>query len=178
MDKEALIEKRYVFTEGIIKVRDDIVILPNGKTTKRNVVEHCGGCAILIVDKKDNSAYFVRQYRYALEKELLELPAGKLEIGENHFQTAMRESQEEVGILPINLHYLGYFYPTCGYSNEIIHLYYTEDYTLNKLSLDDDEFLEPLKIRLDDAYRMIYDGTITDGKTIVALLKYKELNNE
>lgn len=175
MEKEIMLDSEYVFTKGIIKLRNDTVVLPNGNKSKRNVVEHNGGAAILIVDKKDDTAFFVKQFRYAVDEELLELPAGKIDLGEDHYNTAYRESQEEVGVKPLELHYLGFFYPTCGYSTEKIHLYYTENYEMHKLSLDEDEFLEPLKIKLDKAYQMIADGEITDGKTIIALLKYKEL---
>ena len=170
---EKTINKKYVYKGKIFKIREDDVLLPNGNSAIRNIVEHNGGCAILIVDKKEDSIFFVKQYRYAFEEEMLELPAGKIDPGEDHYNTAYREAQEEVGVKPNKLNYMGVIYPTCGYSTEKIHLYYCDDYELlDKLSLDEDEFLEPIKISLDKACKMIVNGEIVDAKTIVALMKY------
>lgn len=171
--KEVTIKSRYITEEGIFKVKFDEVMLPNGKTSKRNVVEHRGGCCVLVVDKNDNSCYMVRQYRYAVDEVLLELPAGKLEANEDHYYTALRECQEECGILPNKLVYLGYNIPTCGYSTERIHMYYCDDFSFNKLDCDEDEDLDVVKIPLNEVYDMIRTGEITDGKTICAVLKYK-----
>lgn len=173
---EKAINKKYVYKGKIFKIREDDVLLPNGNTSVRNIVEHNGGCAILIYDRTDEAVYFVKQFRYAFEEELLELPAGKIDPGEDHYITALREAEEEVGIKPNKINYLGLIYPTCGYSNEKIHLYYCDDYQkLNKLSLDEDEFLEPLKIKLSKALDMVLSGEIVDAKTIIALLKFKEI---
>ena len=165
---EKTISKKYVYKGKIFNIREDEVSLPNGNTSVRNIVEHNGGCAILIYEKSDDSIFFVKQYRYAFEEEKLELPAGKIEPGEGHLSTALREAEEEVGVRPNSVEYLGVIYPTCGYSNEKIHLYYCEDYELlNKLSLDEDEFLEPIKIKLDKVCDMVLKGEIETKNLVV-----------
>lgn len=174
---EKAIKKQYVYQGKIFKIREDVVELDNHKQSIRNVVEHNGGCAILIYDKSSDEFYFVEQYRYAIEKSLLEIPAGKIELTEDHATTAYREAIEEVGIKPLKLNYWGYFYPTCGYSSEKIHLYYCDSFDkLDLLELDEDEFLEPLKIKRDKVLDMIDNGEITDGKTLIALMLFNQKN--
>lgn len=172
---EKTIKKQYVYKGKIFKIREDVVKLENNNHAIRNVVEHNGGCAILIYDKSTDEFYFVEQYRYAIEQSLVEIPAGKIEVDEDHVTTAYREAIEEVGVKPKKLEYWGYFYPTCGYSNEKIHLYFCDNFEkLNNLDLDEDEFLEPLKLKKDMAFDMIRDGLITDGKTLIALMLFKQ----
>ena len=134
-------EGNYIYKGRIINLRNDDILLPNGKGAKREFVEHRGGVAVLAVDEK-GFVPIVRQYRYPLFKHLWEIPAGKLEIGEEPVSAIHRELREEVGLVAGKMEPLGSFYPTCGYSNEIIRLYLATDLTYVGAKPDEDEFLE------------------------------------
>ena len=174
---EKTVNKNYVYQGRIIKVRNDDALAENGNPCKREIVEHRGGAAILAVDDK-KFVYLVKQYRYAYEKELLEIPAGKIEENENPYDTAIRELEEELGLKADRIEPFGEVYPTPGYCNEIIRLYLAENFVPTHTHFDDDEYLVQIKVTLDEAIKMIMDGTIKDSKTIVALLKYKEMQNK
>lgn len=171
---EKTIRKIVVFRGKILTVRNDDVLLPNGNIASREVVEHHGGVCILPV-MPDESILFVRQYRYAYEEELLELPAGKLEKGEDPFTAGVRELREETGMIASTYYDLGIDYPSPGYCNEKIHMYAAEGLTEVGQDLDDDEFLNVEKHTLSEALSMVYDGSLTDSKTQIALMKYHEM---
>ena len=153
----------------------DEVLCPNGNSATREIVSHRGGVCIAPITQ-DGQLIFIRQYRYAYKKVLLELPAGKLEAGENPLESGKRELREETGAVAGIFESLGEFYPTCGYCNEIIHLYYAADLTFSHQDLDEDEFIETVKIPFDKALDMVMSGEIKDGKTIAAVLKLGELS--
>ena len=171
---EKTAEKKYIYQGRVVKLRSDAVTLPNGKSAGREVVEHRGGVAVLAVDEK-GFVPIVRQYRYPLEKHLWEIPAGKLEVGEEPDDAIRRELREEAGLLAKNVTPLGKFYPTCGYSNEVIRLYLATDLTYVGAEPDEDEFLEIKYVKIDELYEKCLSGEIEDGKTIVAVLKYHAL---
>jgi len=162
--------KNYVYKGRILNVRSDDVLLDNGKTAKREVVEHNGGCCVLAVTA-DKKIIFVRQYRYAVGEYLLELPAGKLEKGEDPQSAIRRELKEETGYTG-DIHSLGSIYPTCGYSSEIIYLYYADNLKEGATNPDEDEFLNIEKIDIAEALTYINSGEIKDAKTIIAVYKY------
>lgn len=168
---EETAEKRYVFKGRIINVRNDRITLPNGAESLRESVEHRGGVAVLAVDE-NGYVPIVRQYRYPLGRELWEIPAGKLEVGEQPDEAIHRELREETGLVAGSMTSLGMFYPTCGYSNEIIRLYLATDLTYVGAKPDDDEFLEIKYVKIDELYKKCLSGEIVDGKTLVAVLKY------
>ena len=168
---ETTAEKRYVFKGRIINVRNDRIILPNGAESLRESVEHRGGVAVLAVDDK-GYVPIVRQYRYSPGLELWEIPAGKLEVGEQPDEAIHRELREETGLVAGKMTSLGMFYPTCGYSNEIIRLYLATDLSYVGAMPDEDEFLEIKYVKIEDLYKMCFSGEIIDGKTLVAVLKY------
>lgn len=172
---EITAERREVFSGVVINVRKDKVTLPNGKEAGREVVEHRGGVAVLAVDQ-NGCVPMVRQFRYPLGKHLWEIPAGKLEKGEDPDEAILRELREETGLVSANVRPLGRFFPTCGYSNEIIRLYLATDLTYVGAKPDDDEFLEIKYVPVDELYKKCLSGEIEDGKTIVAVLKYFALN--
>ncbi|MBR5192335.1 MAG: NUDIX hydrolase [Clostridia bacterium] len=167
--KEKTVNKNYVFKGRIINVRKDDIILPNGKAGIREVVEHGGGSCI--VCEKDGKILLVKQYRYPYEQELLELPAGKLNVGEDPKETAIRELEEEGGIKCKKVEKLFEIYPSPGYTNEIIYIYKATDFVETKTHLDEDEFLTSAWYSKEELRKMIKNGEIKDAKTLIALLK-------
>ena len=123
----------------------------------------------------DGTICMVRQFRYAMQQELWELPAGKLEKGEDPFAAAKRELEEECGLTADNYISLGEFYPTVGYDTEVIYTWVATGLHETKMHLDADEFLTPDRVPLEKAYQMVMSGEIKDGKTIAGILKLKAL---
>ena len=158
----------------IVDVHLDNVRLSDGSKARREVVEHPGGVTILPVDEAGN-CYMVRQFRYAMQQQLWELPAGKLEKGEDPFEAAKRELEEECGLTADNYISLGEFYPTVGYDTEVIYTWVATGLHETKMHLDADEFLTPDRVPLEKAYQMVMSGEIKDGKTIAGILKLKAL---
>ena len=174
---EKTIGSREIFKGRILRVRLDTVRLPNGKEGIREVVEHPGGVAILAIDSEDR-VLLVRQYRYPFERVMTEVPAGKREPGEPPFITAQRELQEEVGATADTWTELGTLIPSPGCYGETLYLYMAQDLHFGATHPDEDEFLEPLRVPLDEAVRQCMDGTLTDAKTVAAILKGKILREQ
>ena len=174
---EKNIVSREIFKGRIIRVRLDTVRLPNGKEGIREVVEHPGGVAILAIDSEER-VLLVRQYRYPFERVMTEVPAGKREPGEPPFITAQRELQEEVGATADTWTELGTLIPSPGCYGETLYLYMAQDLHFGATHPDEDEFLEPLRVPLDEAVRQCMDGTLTDAKTVAAVLKGKILREQ
>jgi len=171
---EKTITQETVFKGYIIKVRKDTVILPNGKTATREVVEHNGGvCVVPLTDK--NEVIFVKQFRYPYGRVLLEIPAGKRDGDEDPLVCGKRELREETGAAASEYISLGELYPSAGYCNEIIYMYLARGLTFGESNPDDDEFLLVEKIPLDKAAEMVLKGEIKDSKTQAAILKTKLL---
>ncbi len=172
---ETMKQEQEIFKGRIIRVHVDDVELENGKMTKREVVDHPGGVSVAVLTDKDE-LIFVRQFRYPYREVLLELPAGKLEPGEDPFEAMKREQREETGTASDNYVSLGNIYPTPGYSGEIIRLWacrLTRDE--GALHLDEGEFLENLRIPLNEAVEMVLNNEIPDSKTQIGILKTAEL---
>jgi len=167
---EKKIKSRIIYQGKVIHVKCDDVVLENGIKTKREIVEHRGGVCCL-VKTKENKILFVSQFRYALAEDVLELPAGKREAGEDPLTTIKRELKEEVGIIADEIIECGYIYPTPGYSSEKIYLYYVEEYREGEQEFDSDENLILHEIPIKLAYEMVNDGRIKDAKTICLLMK-------
>ena len=172
--QETMLRRESVFEGRVIHVTLDEVRLENGKTAMREIVRHHGGACVAALTE-DDQLCFVRQFRYAYEKELLELPAGKLEAGEDPFLAAKRELEEEMGVTADSYVALGEFYPTCGYCNEVIHLYAAKGLHRTAQHLDPDEFVTTLTIPFGEAEQMALDGRINDGKTIAAIFRLRAL---
>ena len=172
MDKE---EKRLnselIYKGRVISVSKDVVSCPNGNTSIREIVHHRGGVGILF--KLGDKFVFEKQYRYAFNEEIIEIPAGKLEEGEIPLPAAERELVEETGYRPIEMVHLGDMYPTVGYSNEVIHLYYCEKASKEERHLDNDECIELFTLSLEEIEKLIADNVIRDSKTIAAVYLYK-----
>ena len=174
---ETTLSSKELFHGRVITVTLDEAQLEDGSTATREVVHHHGGACVLPL-WPDGTVSMVRQYRYAMGKELWELPAGKLEPGEDPFCAVQRELGEECGVKAAHYISLGEFYPTVGYDTEIIYMWVATDLTETEMHLDDDEFLTPERLPLDTVYQMILSGEISDGKTIAGVLKLKALMAE
>ena len=174
---ETTLSSEEIFNGRVIRVTYDKVLLENGNTSTREVVHHHGGACILPVDENQNIT-MVRQYRYALGEEMWELPAGKLEKDENPFEAAKRELAEECGLTADYFVDLGVVYPTVGYDSEKIYLWAATGLHNVSQHLDEDEFLDVVKMPLDEALRLVLDGTIKDSKTQIGILKYAMLRNK
>ncbi len=167
---EKTAQKNYVYKGKILTLRCDDAILPNGQPCKREIIEHSGGACVLYVE--NGCALFVKQYRYAYGESLYEIPAGKLEIGEDPEKAAARELEEEAGIRAGRLERLFVAYPTPGYTNEKIYIYQAYDCVKTTAHLDEGEFLDIEYIPLEQVKQMLKNGEIKDAKTIIALQAY------
>lgn len=171
---EHCVEKNVIYSGRIIEVRNDTVRLPNGKLAGREVVDHCGGITIAPLTD-DNCLLFVRQYRYPHDAVLLELPAGKLEPGEDPLEAGKRELLEEVGAVGKDYRFMGVTYPSPGCYKEDLYLYACRVESLGNCNPDEDEFLEVEKIPLEQAVAMCLNNEIPDAKTQILLLKVATL---
>lgn len=165
-----------IFNGKVITVHHDDVVLSTGKQTKRECVDHPGGVAVIGITE-DNKVPLVRQFRYPYKETIYEIPAGKLEKGEDPFEAGKREFREEAGAVAEEYIWLGEVYPTPGYTNEIIRLYAAKNITFEEQDLDDGELLEVSLMNFDELISRIMNGEIKDAKTIIAALKLKELLN-
>lgn len=171
---EKTVSKSYVYRGKIVNLRVDDALLPDGKPCKREVIEHSGGASVLYV--KDGKALLVRQFRYCYGEETLEIPAGKLNAGEDPAVAAARELEEEAGVIADNLIHMFTIYPTPGYTNEKIYIYRADEVRQGRVHLDEGEFLNSCYVPLNEAMAMIADGRIKDAKTIIALQQYMLTN--
>lgn len=167
---EEKISSREIYRGRILTVTVDTVRLENGKEAPREVVHHSGGVCVVPLDG-DGNIYLVRQFRYPHGKALLEIPAGKLEPGEDHRECGLRELAEEIGAAPESLEYLGEIYPTTAYLTEVIHLYAARGLKFTAQSLDEDEFLDVVKMPACEARRLVLTGKIPDAKTQIGILR-------
>ncbi len=173
-----LTEKRLsgetVFDGKIMHVRRDIVELSDGSEAFREVVDHSGGVCVLALDD-ENRVLTVRQFRYPFERILQEIPAGKLERGEDPDVAAARELREETGAVAGRMEWLGEIYPTPAYCGEIIRMYLARDLVFGENDLDEGEFLDVERVPFDDLVEKVLAGEIRDAKTVAAVLKAKIL---
>lgn len=166
--REKTLVSRTVFAGKIITVKVDQVELGNGRTSSREVVLHPGAVAVLPLFES-GEVVLVKQFRYPIGEELLEVPAGKLDRDESTDECALRELREETGLLSRKLSYLGFIYTSPGFSSEKIHLYLAEDLMQLEQQLDPDEILETVKLPLNEAMRMCQEGKINDAKTVALI---------
>lgn len=173
-NSEKLIERKIsgskVFEGNLLTVYKDDVRLPDGGASTREYIKHPGASAVLPVFE-NGDVMLVRQFRYPMAQIFWEVPAGKIDPGENPDKTASRELKEEAGLDCHQFHYLGHFYPSIGYTDEVIHLYVAWDIRDGEQQVDEDEFLIRERLPFREAIDMAYSGVISDGKTAITLLK-------
>ena len=169
---EKQIETETVYKGQIVNVRRDIVELLNGNKADREVVEHPGGVCIVAVTN-DKKVLMVRQYRYPVREELLEIPAGKLEYGEEPFSCAKRELSEETGCTAGKWIDLGAIYPSAGVYGEVLYQYLALDLQQGKMHLDENELLSVEEMDIDELIDLIKTNKLKDGKSIIGILKAK-----
>ncbi|HPE40854.1 MAG TPA: NUDIX hydrolase [Bacteroidales bacterium] len=167
---EKEIDREYKYKGQIINVRVDRVLLENGKESKREIVEHNGAVAILPIDEKGNCT-LVEQFRKPIEKILLEVPAGKLDLGENPLTCAKRELLEETGLTAKTLIPLGSIFTTAGFSNEQIYLFLGFDLQQQQSIPDEDEFLNIVRMKWSKLLQLSQENLIDDAKTNVLILR-------
>ena len=165
---EHRLTSKLVYDGSLLKVREDSVRLPDGKTARREWVQH-PGAVIIIPLLDDQTVIMERQFRYPLGRHFLELPAGKIEPGEEPLATAQRELAEECGYTAQSWRHLATAHPCIGYSDERFELYLARELTHVERALDDGEFLEVVTMAVDDVRRYIRDGRITDVKVITGI---------
>lgn len=156
-----------IYNGKIIDVKRLTVELPNGNEAYREVVYHKGAVAVIVTD--DKNMYFVKQFRISTKEVLLEIPAGKIEIGEHPDVTVKKELKEEIGGTAAGIKKLYEFYVSPGFSNELIHLYEADNVTFSESALEDDEFLDVVKIPLIELKSKMHAGEFRDGKTLAAV---------
>ncbi len=173
---EKLVEKqistKQLYDGVLLNAWKDEVKLPDGSVSHREYLKHPGASAILPVFE-DGSVLLIGQYRYPLKQAFLEVPAGKLDSGEPPLDTAVRELKEETGLSAKQWHKVGLFHPCIGYSDEVIHIYTAWNLSESGINTDDDEFLSYHIVHFSEALAMVEDGSITDSKTIITLLRCK-----
>ena len=175
--EEKTLKINEIYNGKIINLHVDDIELPDGKKAIREIVEHSGGvCVAAMTENKE--IYFVRQYRYPYKKVLLEVPAGKLEKGENPLKAGIRELEEECGVVADEIISLGTIYPTVAYCSEIIYLFAAKGLRKTNQHLDDGEFLAVEKLSLEKAVEMVMNNEISDSKTVAIVLKLNNLVKE
>ncbi len=168
--QEKTISSDMIYEGPIFTITHDKAELENNKTAVRDVLHHHGGvCVIPITD--NNEIFLVKQFRYPFHTVTREVPAGKLEKGEDHGECGKRELLEETGYACSEYIYLGEMFPTPAYNTEITYMYIAKGLTFSSQNLDPDEFLDVERIPLSEAVKQVMDGTIRDGKTQIAVLK-------
>ena len=168
--KEEMVSQETVYEGVIVNVRRDKARLMDGRITNREVVEHPGGVAVFAMDDQGRVA-LVRQYRYPMGEETLELPAGKLEPGEDPRDSGLRELAEETGLVPGTFEDMGCLYSSPGILAERIYLYFAKDLTQGPTHPDDGEFVETVWLPYQDLVDKTRRGEIKDGKTLEGILK-------
>lgn len=176
--EEKTIRTEKIFEGRIISLRVDDVVLPDGRESKRELVEHPGGVSVLAVTE-EGKIVLVEQYRKPMELTTLEIPAGKREKGEEPIVTAMRELEEETDYTCERLEFVHQFYTSPGFADELLYVYEAIGLKKNdkEVSLDEDEFVEIMEVTLEEALDLIRVGRIQDAKTIVAI-QYLQLKNK
>lgn len=166
--EEKTIEREVIYQGKIFDVEKHVVSLPNGNTSVRELVYHNGAVAVLVIDESDNIV-MVEQYRKAFESMSLEIPAGKLEKGEEPMASAERELEEETGYTAESLEKIFSFYGAPGFCSERVDVYVAKGLSAGEMNLDEDEFLNVKRYSFDESVDLLDRGIITDAKTIMAI---------
>ena len=174
---EKQLDSKLVFDGRILRVELDTVELEDGTQATRELVRHPGGVGILAVTEQEE-ILLVRQHRYPYQEVTAEIPAGKLEYGEDPETCGRRELLEECGCTPDSFTYLGKVYPTPAYTNEVIRMFLAKGLHFSEQSLDADEFLDVERVPFEEALRRVMDDEIPDSKSQIAILRYAALRSK
>ena len=170
---EKTLSSQLIYDGRAVKLRVDTVKMASGRETTREIVEHSDCVAIIAIDANDN-VLLVNQFRKPVEKELLEIPAGGIEAGEDPVMTVHREMREETGYLPRKVERLGGFYSTPGYCTEYLYLYLATDLIPSQLHAEDTESIRLVRVPIGQIRSLITSGSICDAKSIAGLLTFLE----
>ncbi len=170
---EETLSSQLIYEGRVVRLRVDTVQMANGRETTREIVEHAGCVAIIAIDADDN-VLLVNQFRKPVEKELLEVPAGSIDAGEDPETTVRRELREETGYLPRKVERLGGFYSAPGYSSEYLYLYRATDLVLSPLHAEDTDDIRLVRVPINQVSGLIASGSICDAKSIAGLLTFLE----
>ena len=172
-----VLSSREAYKGKILTVMDDEVVMPNGHVTHRETVLRGNAVAIVPVDNEGN-IYFVRQYRHAAKKMVLEIPAGMIEKGEEAEKAALRELEEEIGYKAGKITFVNDTYMAIGMCTEKVYIYIAENLMEGVLNPDEDEFIEVEKYSLEDSLKMIFNREIEDVKTMAGILAYAQMKDK
>lgn len=172
--EEKTLSSETVYEGVIFTVKKDSAELENGSVARRDIIIHSGGVCVIPITE-NNEIFMVKQYRYPFHEITCEVPAGKLNKGENHAECGKRELLEETGCTCSEYIYLGEMYPTPAYNSEITYMYLAKGLEYKKQNLDSDEFLDVVKIPIEKAVEMVMNNEIKDGKTQLIILKASKL---
>ena len=167
--KEETLDSQLIYEGAIMNVRKDTVTVRDGKTSFREIVEHNGGAAVVAL-KENGNVVMVKQFRKPFERDVLEIPAGKIEKGEDPKETVIRELKEETGYTADNVELLCKFAPSVGYTTEVLYIYKATGLTPGETDFDPQESLDTVEYPLSEVVDMIKEGKIMDGKTMVGIL--------
>ena len=167
--KESTVSSEKVYDGTFLDVRKDVVSLPDGKTSIREWINHPGAACIIPI-MPDGKLGLIKQYRYPVQSTMIELPAGKLDMGEKPEVCAIRELEEETGYLADKLTFVTKIHPAIGFANEEMWIFLAENLIESQKNTDHDEFVELMPTSIEAALHMVWDGTITDVKTIIGIL--------
>lgn len=174
--KEETISSRDIFEGRILKLRVDTVRTADGRESTREVIEHAPCIAVIAIDENDH-LLLERQYRQALRKTILEIPAGGIDPGETPEQAVVREMREETGFKPQKVERIGGFYSTPGFSDEYLHLFLATDLVPSRLHSEDTAAIEVVRLPVSEIPAIVSSGQIEDSKTVAGLLLYHEYRN-
>lgn len=172
---EETIERKEIYSGRILSLHVDQVKLPDGQTSFREIVDHKNAVAVLAID--NGNIIFVKQFRKAVEKMMMEIPAGLIEEGELPEEAAARELQEEIGLKPQRMIFLGKMLLSPGFTNETTMLFFADDFEQSRLEPDDDEFVQTVKIPVETAGMLFRRGKFSDAKTACALGRFFSMNH-
>ena len=173
--KESTISTTVVYKGDFLDVRQDEVLLPNGETAAREWINHPGAVVIVPILPNGEIA-LIKQFRYAAGSEFIELPAGKLDAGEDPEECALRELEEEIGYRANKIKFLANIHPAIGFTNEIMGVFLAENLEKTEHNRDNDEFLELVPTTLTEALNLVWENKITDVKSIIGLLWLQKIS--
>jgi len=172
--EEKTVTEQHIYTGNIIRVEMLTVTLPDGREATRDIIRHPGASAVIPLSE-NGELYMVRQYRKPIDAESLEIPAGKLDHGEDPAVCAERELREETGLTAERITHIASIHSTPGFSDEVLHLYAATGLKEGESCADADEFLSVEKYKVEDLIKMILEGKITDAKTIIGIFTAEKI---